>query len=78
MSRSTRTPVTEITTMRMAKPLLAVQGMMIKHLYTGEYLVYPKGHRELAYFTNDLQDAITTGIDIGYSMNNKKEESETK
>ena len=49
-----------------ARTKLAAHGMSIQKTDAGDYRVYPKGSRnpDEGYFTDDLDDAVATGIDM--------------
>jgi hypothetical protein len=51
---------------RHAKDILAMYGITIQKTGFDDYRVYPIGNRdpEFGYFTDDLDDAIATGIDM--------------
>lgn len=48
-------------TLQKAKSILSHYGMTMTHT-DGEYAVHPKGDASISYFTNDREDAITTGL----------------
>lgn len=53
-------------TLKAVKAVLAINSISI-HKIAGEYKVYPKGTIGQAYFTDDIMDALGTGLEMARS-----------